>query len=169
MVALRRLSGLGASLVGTLGQLGVIAATAPAQRECLCWLGGDPFWVELSVGWRPYIDNEGVGPTSPKEPRCPGRQAGGSRYRLDHAPLPAGFDVQPDPGADVLACVKPAADGSVESVRILAGTGAGPLDRQLAGTIRRQWRLQTIDGADGDRRWQRVRLKVGTPGAVPAF
>ena len=166
MDALRRLSGFGASLLGTLGQLGVIAATVPVPRECLCW-HGDPFFVEMSVGWQPYIDNEDVGPMLQSEPRCPGRQAAGSRYRLDQAPLPAGFSAQADWSADVLACARPGADGSVEAVKILAGTGKDRLDARLAGTIRRQWRFQAVDGTGADRRWQRIRLKIGTPGAVP--
>lgn len=167
MDLLRRLLGLSASLTGTLGQLGVIAATAPPVRECLwsaCMYGGDPGPVELFVGWEPYIDNAGVGVQRSSKRRCPGSQSSGSRFRIDYAPLPAGFDAHGYPEGDVLACVKLGADGSVEAVRIVAGTGRARLDSRLLRTIHRQWRFRPIDGAEDGRRWQRVRLSSGYGG-----
>ena len=163
MDAPRRLFGLAASLAGTLGQLGVIAATAPPVRECLwsaCLYGGDPGPVELFVGWEPYIDNAGVGLRRSSERRCPGR-ASGSGFRIDYAPLPAGFDVHAFPQGDILACVALGADGSVEAVRIVAGTGRARLDERLLRLIHRQWRFRPVDGAERGPRWQRVRLNSG--------
>lgn len=165
-----RLFGLGASLAGTLGQLGAIAATWPWPSECdrgLCGAIVEPGFVDPFGGWEPYIDNEGVGAWEPSEPRCPGPQSAGSRFRLDRAPLPAGFNAHAWPGVDILACVKLAADGSVEAVRIVAGTGRAPLDARLLRSIHRRWRFSAIEGAVGDRAWQRVRLN-SSYGSGPA-
>lgn len=158
-----RLLGLAASLLGTLGQLGVIAATAPAMRECV-WsacLYGQPDLVELFIGWEPYIDNAGVGTEPSNERRCPGAQGAGSHFRIDYAPLPAGFDAHGYPAGDILACVRLSADGSVEAVRIVAGTGKARVDSRLLRTIHRQWRFRPVDGAEDGRSWHRVRLNSG--------
>lgn len=163
MDAPHRLLGLFASLTGTLGQLAVIAATAPAMRECI-WttcLYGHPWPIELYVGWEPYIDNPGLGLQPSVERRCPGGQAAGSRFRLDHAPLPAGFAAHGYPERDILACVKLAGDGSVEAVRIVAGTGKARVDRQLLRVIDRQWRFRPVSAIDAEHSWQRVRLSNG--------
>lgn len=160
MNAPRRLLGLAASLVGTLGQLGVIAATAPAMRECI-WsscIYGHPDLMHLFIGWEPYIDNAGVGARSSNERRCPGAQGAGSPFRLDYAPLPAGFDAHGYSGSDILACVRLGMDGSVEAVRIVAGTGKARLDSRLLSTIYRQWRFRPVDGVEDGSSWQRVRL-----------
>ncbi len=164
MVTLHRLFGLTASLAGTLGQLGVIAATAPAVRECvwsMCLYGPHPGPFELFIGWQPHIDNPGVGVERSRERRCPGGQAAGSRFRLDYAPLPAGFDAHGYPDGDILACVRLRADGSVEAVRIVAGTGRARIDARLLRTIYREWRFRPVEGVAGDRPWQRVRLNSG--------
>ncbi|HEX8573733.1 MAG TPA: hypothetical protein VF759_13390 [Allosphingosinicella sp.] len=161
MDVLSRLIGFGASLAGTVGQLGVIAVTAPAAPECgwsLCWHGGHPGPVTVFVGWEPYIDNPGVGVQPSRERRCPGGQAAGSSYRLDYAPLPAGFDPHGYPGGDIIACVKLGADGSVEAVRIFAGTGRPRIDSLLLRSIHRQWRFRPVEGAGAGQAWQRVRL-----------
>ncbi|HEX8262234.1 MAG TPA: hypothetical protein VF547_05110, partial [Allosphingosinicella sp.] len=144
-----RLFGLSASLIGTLGQLGVIAATAPAIGECI-WSAcryGHPGPIELFIGWEPYIDNPGVGVQPSRERRCPGEQAAGSRFRLDHAPLPAGFDAHAYPEGDILACVRLGGRGEVEAVRIIAGTGQPHLDSRLMRIVHRQWRFSPADGA----------------------
>lgn len=166
MDALRRLSGLAASLAGMAGQLALVSAMASDLRMCLCWSHGDPFVTELHVGWEPYIDNPGVGDQASRERRCPEGQSAGSRFRLDHAPLPAGFDAHGYPAGDILACVKLRADGSVEAVRIVAGTGRARIDSRLLRTIGGQWRFRPVDGFDGPRRWQRVRLNFASAGAT---
>ena len=170
----RRLLGLSASLIGTLGQLAVIAATAPAVRECI-WsvcLYGHPGPVELFIGWEPYIDNPGIGLQPSGERRCPGEQAAGSRFRLDHAPLPAGFDAHAYPEGDIFACVRLSGDGEVEAVRIVAGTGRAGLDSRLMRIIHRQWRFRPADAAASRHSWQRVRLNSGSgqgPAETPAL
>ena len=158
-----RLCGSAASLAGTLFQLGVIAATIPAVRECsrgLCWRGGDPGLIEVYYGWGPYLDNQGEGALPPKDRRCPGRQAAGSPFRLDHAPLPAGFNPHGFPN-DIIACVKLRPGGSVTAVRLLTGTGKRDLDRQVLRSIHRRWRFRPVEAGAGDPSWQRVRLSAG--------
>jgi hypothetical protein len=164
MDGLVRLLGSGASLSATALQLAVIVATWPVLPECgrsLCLPGGEPGLVELLIGWEPFIDNEGVGTQASNEPRCLGPQTAGSRFRLDHAPLPPGFDPHAYPNSDMLACVKLGADGSVEAVRIVAGTGRTRLDARLLGAIYRKWRFRPVDGAGDGKAWQRVRLNTG--------
>jgi hypothetical protein len=170
MDAVTRLCGSAASLSATLFQLAVIFATAPHFPECgrgLCWRGGDPGPIELFIAWQPYIDNAGIGTLPPTELRCPGRQSAGSPFRLDYAPLPAGFDAHVHSGADILACVKLGADGAVEAVRIVAGTGRARLDSQLLRSIHRRWRFRPLDGVEAGPPWQRVRLNSALPPPEP--
>ncbi|HEX8622305.1 MAG TPA: energy transducer TonB [Allosphingosinicella sp.] len=153
-----RLYSLAASLAGTLGQLGTIAALEPSLRQCLCGPIGEHWSVVLGAAWQPYIDNPGLGARPSSDPRCPGNPSAGPTFRLDHAPLPAAFDPQGDPGRDVLACVRLRGDGSVAAVRIVAGTGRPRMDRRLLRVIHREWRFRPADGPGGTRSWQRVRL-----------
>lgn len=160
MSGLIRLLGSGASLVATASQIAMVAATWPVSSECaqgLCGIIREPLF-ELFIGWEPFIDNVAVGAEESSERRCPGRQADGSQFRLDHSPLPPGFNAHAYPDTDILACVKLAADGSVEAVRIVAGTGRRRLDSRLLRTIHRQWRFRPVEGVEDGQPWQRVRL-----------
>lgn len=164
MDAIRRLLGSGVSLLATTLQLGVVAETWPSLPKCelgLCWSGGEPAWVEPFTGWEPYIDNSGAGFVPSSEPRCPGPQMAGTRYRLDHAPLPAGFNAHAFPDSEIIACVKLDSAGSVEAVRIVAGTGRSTVDRRLLRSILGQWRFRPVETDAEGPAWQRVRLNSG--------
>lgn len=157
------------SILGTLFQLAVIVETVPDFPGPFCFHcvhpGEPPYVID---DWTPFIENLGTGEWVAEPARCPGPQAAGTTFRLDHAPLPAAF--RPFDYKDVLlACVRVDSAGLVRSVRLVAGTGKAGLDRQLLRTISRQWRFAPRGGVDVRPGWQRIRLSRRAPEAAVAL
>ncbi|HEX8225437.1 MAG TPA: energy transducer TonB [Allosphingosinicella sp.] len=168
MDTVARLISTGMALAGTLFQLAVIAGTIPTFRRVIC-LHCHPGLAHVVPIWRPFIEN--LGDSEDRllaERRCPGPQLAGTSFELDHAPLPADF--RPfDHEETVLACVRVDAEGSVRSVKLISGSGNGPIDRQLVRTIARQWRFAPHHGVSIRPGWQRVRLSSDFPSPEETF
>lgn len=160
-----RLIGSGLSLLGTLAQLGIVAAPVPRVPRCLdCRpAGAAPEPTEAIDTWRPFIENPGDGwETGRREPRCREPQGRGSDYDLAAAPLPDSYDPHGYGGRRLYACVLVDSEGAVLGARIIAGTGRVGLDRHLLATIRRSWRFRPAGWAEDSASWQRVRINSGS-------
>lgn len=165
----RRLTGTLASLLGTLLQLNVIAATMPRWQECgaagLCVIEHSPPDI-IHLAWRPFIDPAGDGARGLFDgPYCPDAAPAGAAT-IVAAPLPAGYDPHAYPDRSMFACVRLDGRGGVAAVRLLSGTGQAGVDRALVGWIARAWRFSAEGRATAG--WHRVRLNSGRPdpGAV---
>lgn len=163
MESATRFIGSGLSLLGTLIQLGIVAAPIPRVPRCFdCGpFGHAPALPEAVDTWRPFIENPGRWESGRREPTCPEPQARGQRYDLPAAPLPAGYDPHSFGARRVYACVLVDRAGATLAARMIAGPGSAGLDRRLLRAIRGTWRFRADDWAEDSVSWQRVRLNSG--------
>jgi hypothetical protein len=126
----------------------------------------------LSMPWRPFIDNPGENRfLTDRQPRCPRPEGIGAGVRLDHAPLPPGYDPHGYPGRKIFACVRIDGTGRVIKARLI-GAVSGRMEARLVRAIRRQWRFAVEAHGPSGPSWQRVRLNAGpvdTPVPEPSL
>jgi hypothetical protein len=146
-----------ASALANLLLLGGLTVLWP-RAAALAHAQGPESMVTIDL-WRPYIDNPGIMPGSDRDPDCPLPQANTDLYNLEAAPVPDAWD--PDAKGNLYACVLVAPRGRVLDAQILKGSGRAALDRQLADTIRRDWRFQLVGGEPDAPSWQRIRINSG--------
>lgn len=158
-----RFIGSSLSLLGTLIQLGIVAAPVPRVPRCLdCRPPGPaPEPSEAVDTWRPFIENPGRWESGRRKPECPEPRGREQRYDLAAAPLPAGYDPHSFGARRVYACVLVGGDGATLAARMAGGTGRAGLDRRLLETIRRTWRFKPDSWAEDSASWQRIRLDSG--------
>jgi hypothetical protein len=151
--------------IGSIGSFGANAVLLAGMFQSLAWLPSlrgaipQPLTMIHNLSLRepplspsqPFIDN----PMLPGDrgPRCapPGPQ--GTTFYVKEAPLPAGFETQPDDRQARFVCVRVDRHGIVRDVRLPRGH-----DPALVTMIERWWRISPDCASAAKGGWQRVRL-----------
>jgi hypothetical protein len=160
--------GSSGSLIANLMLLAVMENIPALPPPLWDTVAHDPAPRVYATEWQPFLHNPGAN-LDPMPHACPYPRAEGYAFRLDHAPLPTGFDPHRQDEAPLHACVLVQPDGRITAVKLLGSTGSGRLDGTLRRTVLARWEFAPVARSPATS-WQRVRLDSGpVEGAIPRW